>query len=158
MEKHITKTLADLNFEIAARQKEINQLTVAKDALTELYGQLGAIVEPKPVKASKPAKAKRKSKTKAVRPILRVVAPSSASSPDSAPANGEEPLRVGSLQHRVLVECRKLPAPFTAAAVAVATGIEEKAAGNALYILGNKKLVEQVGRDGIAKTYQCLNG
>lgn len=152
MSNHIEKTLASLANEINTREGEIVRIKAARAALVELYeSELSpALVVAETAKAAKPAKAKKPRKAKKVKPAA-------PAEPGSEPA-GDEPLRVGSLQHRVLVECRKLPAPFTAASVAVACSIDEKAAGNTLYILATKKLVAVTGKEGVVKLYEMANG
>lgn len=135
MKPHIKSTLDELNSDIAT-------LTATRDNLEALYGGSND------TERAPAATSKRRRKP---------------SAPDTtAERNGEGatqptepgPIHVGSVQEKVLIAARKLPEPFTAEALAVATGLDKKAAGNCLFLLGQKGLVQAVGNEGLAKTYR----
>lgn len=68
------------------------------------------------------------------------------------------PVRIGSLQHKALVEARKFADPFTVETMAAALSIERTAAGQCLLALAKKALIEEVGKAGPMKTYVVKNG
>ncbi len=139
MKDYIQKTLEKINDEIAA-------LEMLRDGLERHFEKEAEDRQESPASRPVPAKAKRK-------PSKKVKAS------DLEDKDEEEgPIRIGSVQHKVLVEARKFPDAFTAEKIAAAMGIEKTAAGSTLFILAKKGLIEEVGKAGLMKTYVVKNG
>ena len=142
MKDHIRKTLEEIN-------KEIADLEELRDGIERHFEK----------------NADEEQEAPAVRPV-RQMAKKVARKPkakvkeaDLDGSGGEDgPIRIGSVQHKVLVEARKFPDAFSAEKIASAMGIDKTAAGSTLFILARKGLIEEVGKDGQMKTYIVKNG
>lgn len=146
MKDYIQKTLAKIDDEIAALQ-------VLRDGIVRHF-EKGA-EKAQEAAADKPVRqmAKREAKKLARKPSQKV------EEKDLGGGDGDDgPIRIGSVQHKVLVEARKFPDAFTAEKIAVAMGIDKAAAGSTLFILAKKGLIEEVGKIGLMKTYVVKNG
>lgn len=146
MKDFVKKTLDEINAEIAALEDLRDGLErhFEKDADDHPDGPGGDAVPPKPKRGSK--KLARKPSKKVRESDLEGV------------GDEDGPIRIGSVQHKVLVEARKFPAAFSAEKIASAMGIDKTAAGSTLFILAKKGLIEEVGKDGMMKTYVVKNG
>lgn len=129
MKPHIKDTLNEIEGDIAT-------LTTLRDNLTSLYG------------GNNEAAATRRAPRKGGRHPARAPQPAPAS-------NGETGVRAGSVQEKVLLAAKKLPEPFTAEAVAIAAGMDKTEAGQTLFLLKQKNLVQAVGKEGNRVSYRC---
>lgn len=146
MKDYIRKTLEKINAEIAA-------LEVLRDGIERHFESEADDNQDSPVVPPVPAKATRQTKKVARKPSKKV-----KEADLEGKSEGDGPIRVGSVQHKVLVEARKFPDAFTAEKIASAMGIDKTSAGSTLFILAKKGLIEEVGKDGMMKTYVVKNG
>ena len=145
----IDKALEQICADIAALER-------LRDGLVEIYGD-GRKNDGRP--AAKPAVRKAARKSAASRTPRAPKPPRSpAKTGEGEDSEDSGPIRVGSVQHRVLTAAMRLPEPFTAESVAKAMGIEKGPAGGQLVILAKKGLIEAVGREGAMKAYRVVNG
>lgn len=134
MEPHLRKTIALVDSEIKIRQDELAQLTTTRKSLIELGGGDDAAGEPEKEadQQVRPTKAPRaKSATREERPAAA-------------------PVRIGKAPDATSVKLmafvRSAPEPFTAASLAVGTGLETKDCANRLFRWMNNGIVEKVAR------------
>lgn len=147
MKDYIQKTLEQINAEIA-------ELELLRDGIERHFEKKATEdLKEDPVVPPVRQKAKRAPKKIALKPGKRVRESDLEGKDDD---NG--PIRIGSVQHKVLVECRKFPDAFTAEKIATAMGIDKAAAGSTLFILAKKGLIEEVGKEGLMKSYVVKNG
>ena len=146
MKDYIQKTLDEINAEIAVLEE-------LRDGI-ERHFEKGADERTEET-ADKPVRtvAKLDHKKPSRKPSAKV------KEKDLSGGDGEYgPLRIGSLQHKALIEARKFSDPFTVEKMASAMGIERTAAGQCLLALAKKELIEEVWKDGQMKTYVVKNG
>lgn len=111
MKDYIKKTLDAISAEIA----ELEELRKGLERHFE-KGVVDQAPAEKPVRAVSKREAKKASR----KPSAKV------KEKDLSGSDGEDgPVRIGSLQHRTLVEGRKMPDPFSAEKIATALGIDK---------------------------------
>lgn len=146
MKDYIQKTLAEIDEQIAALEE-------LRDGIKRHFEKDAKARQERPAVQPVPAQETRATKKAARKPRKKV-----KESDLEGKSEEDGPIRIGSVQHKVLVEARKFPDPFTAEKIAAAMGIDKTAAGSTLFILAKKGLIEEVGKDGMMKTYVVKNG
>ena len=136
---HVTKTLAEIEAEIAERNREISQLTQTRDTLRELFG----VPPPEPEATPKP-------KAKPVRTPKAAMEPQ----PETADSSRTTGRAMTAQTLGVVAEIRKAPEPFTSISLVTntASGMDKGTMAKLLCRLEGKGWIARVGRGLFQRT------